>query len=194
VKQISRRSEFQRNARHYTSEGVFVATAERVSCRTEVHSVCDHRECMMARRASDLCTKKYGTWATNLICLNLINNICRIEDDFSDTHRWNNLRSLLIKPDYGRRDPPSWPCDILLSAKVGTMPTNGSFSVGIVRLWTKGTELLLLFFFIIIPWFYGIIYAWPEPNKPMLEIRRRFSIKDFIRQFAAPSYMTRSKL
>jgi hypothetical protein len=44
--------------------------------------------------------------------------------------------------DYGRRDPPHWPRDIPLSAKVSTKRTSGGRSV-IDRSKTKATELLI---------------------------------------------------
>jgi hypothetical protein len=46
--------------------------------------------------------------------------------------------------EYGRRVPLWWPCDTIYSQKSAlTSPTSGDRSVGIVRLWTKATEISL---------------------------------------------------
>jgi len=45
----------------------------------------------------------------------------------------------------GRGDPLRWPRDTPLSAKVGTTPTGGGRSVGIVRSRTKATEFSFKF-------------------------------------------------
>jgi hypothetical protein len=50
----------------------------------------------------------------------------------------------LENQDYGRRDPSRWPLGTLYAQKlVLTLPTSGGRSVGIVRLWTQQTELVL---------------------------------------------------
>jgi hypothetical protein len=42
-------------------------------------------------------------------------------------------------------DPPHWPCDIPLSAKLAlTSPTTGARSVGVVRSGTQATELAMI--------------------------------------------------
>jgi hypothetical protein len=57
-----------------------------------------------------------------------------------------NIIPYILKPgldnrDYGRSDPPRWPSDTPLSAKLAlTSPTSGGRSVGMVRSRTKATE------------------------------------------------------
>jgi hypothetical protein len=54
----------------------------------------------------------------------------------------NSSGSGLENREYGRGDPLRLPRDTLYPQKLAlTSPTSGGLSVGIVRLWTKGTEL-----------------------------------------------------
>jgi hypothetical protein len=55
----------------------------------------------------------------------------------------NSSGSGLETRDYGLWDSPRWLRDTPLSAKVGTPPTSGGRSVGIVRLRTKASELFV---------------------------------------------------
>jgi hypothetical protein len=59
--------------------------------------------------------------------------------------------------DYGRRDPPRWPCDTLYRQKLTlTSPTIGGRSVSIVRSRNKATELLLL---LLLLWLYSPLFG-----------------------------------
>jgi hypothetical protein len=54
------------------------------------------------------------------------------------------LQPGLEKREYGRRDPSHSPHDTLYPQKLAlTSPTSGSRSAGIVRSWTKATELFI---------------------------------------------------
>jgi hypothetical protein len=69
--------------------------------------------------------------------------------------------------EYGRRDPSRWPRDTLYPQKLAlASPTSGCRSVGIVRLRTKATELLLLLFFLR---FYTL---WREGGAVFFEVRK----------------------
>jgi hypothetical protein len=49
--------------------------------------------------------------------------------------------------EYGRRDPLRWACDTLYPQKLELIsPTSGGRSVGVVRSWTRATELLWYYY------------------------------------------------
>jgi hypothetical protein len=58
--------------------------------------------------------------------------------------------SCLERREYGRRDPSRWPLSTLYQQKLAiTSPTSDGRSVGIVRLRTQATELIIIIIIII---------------------------------------------
>jgi hypothetical protein len=75
--------------------------------------------------------------------LNIFLNIDPIQLSSWDANSCSCTKIILSIIWYGRRDPSRWPRGTHYPQKVAlTSPTSGGHSVGIVRSWTKATELV----------------------------------------------------
>jgi hypothetical protein len=75
--------------------------------------------------------------------------------------------SCLENREYGRRDPPHWPCGTLYPQKLElTSPTSGDRLVGIVRSRTEIMEFIFVLFFSFPQKFSGILadHHWAPSN------------------------------